>query len=302
MAYEYSKVLTSFGCDFIVIGRGEKSASFFKSKTGISPITGGANRYLLSHSNHYEYKAIVAVTGDQLGKVTLALIEHRVKSILVEKPGGLNDKEINLVNKTATKHSVKVFVGYNRRFYKSVKKAREIIKQDGGILSFHFEFNELSDLINSLPHRIEIKHNWLLHNSSHVIDLAFFLGGTPRFFVAKKYGSLPWHPRGAIFIGNGFTKQGIPFSYHANWQSPGRWKLEFMTKNSRLIFCPLEKLQLQTRDSFEIQNIVLDDKLDIQFKPGLYKEVESFLKDQKYLCTLNEQVDNLHIYKQILAG
>lgn len=297
MAYEYAKVLKQMEKDFIVIGRGQQSAKIFQEKTSIKPFTGGAAKFL-SSSDYSLYKAIVAVTGDQLGKVALELIKYRIKAILLEKPGGLDDQEIKLINDTASKHSAKVYIAYNRRFYASTIKAKEIIKKDGGVLSFHFEFNEPIDAIFKSSYLKRIKDRWLLHNSTHVIDLAFFLGGTPKLLNAQTF-------KNRIFIGQGISKTDTPFTYHANWLAPGRWSLELMTKNHRLIFRPLEKLQAQKSGSFKIFSVELDDKLDTDFKPGLFKEVEAFLKDtplKKSLCTIEEQINNLLWYRKILKG
>lgn len=301
MAYEYSKVLKAQGHDFVVVGRGEASAKIFQEKTGIKPIIGGADKFLANTDYSY-WKAIIAVTIDQLGKVTLACIRHDIKSILVEKPCCFDNQEIKSVKDMAEKFSAKVYVAYNRRFYASAKKAREIIKNDGGVLSYHFEFTELADKISTLNCSLEIKQGWLLNNSSHVIDLAFFLGGIPKTLTANTIGSLSWHPKGAIFTGCGIAKQNTPFTYHANWLSPGRWGLEVMTKNHRLIFRPLEKLKTQKKGSFDISDVELDDKLDIGFKPGLFKEVEAFLKGNDILCTIEEQLNHLYWYDKILNG
>lgn len=295
MAYEYIKVLKHIDCDFIVIGRGKKSAGHFQKQTGITAFIGGAEKFLKKDS-YKDYKAIVAVTGDQLGSVTLALIKYGIKSILVEKPGGIDQKEIKLINKLSDKYSTKVYIAYNRRFYASVAKAQEIIKQDSGILSFHFEFNEVADQVDSLEHSKVIKNQWLLHNSSHVIDLAFFLGGKPKSIFSQKSGYLDWHPSGSIFTGCGVCQSNAQFTYHANWQSPGRWGIEIMTLNHRLILRPLEKLQMQRKGSFEIINVDIDSDLDNKFKPGLFKEVESFLGNKNSLCTIKEQVDNLQFF------
>lgn len=297
MAYEYARVLKSQGFDFLVIGRGEKSAKIFQKKSGILPITGGADRFL-AQSDYSNWKAIVAVTGDQLGRVCLVLIKHGVKSILLEKPGGLDDQEIKLVHDTASKHSANVYIAYNRRFYASTKKAKEIIDQDDGVLSFHFEFNEPIDKIFKSNYLKQIKDRWLLHNSSHVIDLAFFLGGMPDSLNAQTF-------KNRIFTGQGISKNHSFFTYHANWLAPGRWGLEIMTKNHRLVFRPLEKLQAQKHDSFNIFSIKLDDKLDTDFKPGLYKETEAFLSNtssNSSLCSIGEQINNLPWYRRILEG
>ncbi len=301
MALGYAKVLKTLGLKFSVVGRGKSSALKFKKETGITPVTGGIAKFLAT-SDYSSYLAIVAVNGDQLAIVCGDLIKHGLKSILLEKPGGLDNQEIKKLSILASKKSAKIYIAYNRRFYASVKKAQEIIKKDGGVLSFQFEFNELSDMISKLDLPQTIKNNWLLHNSSHLMDLAFFIAGKPTSLIAYTQGSLKWHPKAAIFTGIGISGTNKPFSYHANWLSPGRWSIEFMTSNYRLIFKPLEKLQMQKKGSFEINNLDLDDKLDTQFKPGLYKQVESFLTNKKSLCSIEEQVENIQWYSKILNG
>ena len=43
-----------------------------------------------------------------------------------------------------------------------------------------------------------------------------------------------------------------------------------MTRQRRFIFRPLEKLQVQKLASVAIEELPLDDRLDKEFKPGLY--------------------------------
>ena len=76
----------------------------------------------------------------------------------------------------------------------------------------------------------KIKKAWFLQNSTHVIDLAFLWPAGPKIY-ALKAGKLKWHPSGAIYAGAGITDKRALFSYHANWNSAGRWSVEVMTKN-----------------------------------------------------------------------
>lgn len=301
MAIEYAKVLLEMGKNIVVVGRSKKSAKVFKEQIDVTPILGGIDKYLSSKIT-LPKTAIVAVSEDQLGIITLKLIKAGVKSILVEKPGGLTFKEIEQVKKESLKKNIKVFVGYNRRFYQSVQKVREIIKNDGGVLSFNFEFTELSDRIAPLKKAPGVKEEWFLQNSTHVIDLAFFLGGKPAKLSTFTAGKLPWHKKAVIFSGSGISQNGALFSYNANWKAPGRWSLELLTTKHRIILKPLEKLQIQNQGSFDASFLEIDDKLDNQFKAGLYKQVRSFLGDKKDLCTIDEQVKNLTHYKKILGG
>jgi predicted dehydrogenase len=301
MGIEFAKVLKALKIDFLPIGRGEKSAAEFEKEIGVKVITGGLEKYIKQNSK-IPNTAIVAISEEQLGSATIKLLNNGVKKILVEKPGGLDFTDVKKVARVAKNKKAKVYVGYNRRFYASVEKAREIIKKDGGVLSFYFDFTEAVHKIVPLVRAPGVKENWFLQNSTHVLDMAFFIAGWPKRINAQVSGSLDWHPAGAIFTGMGVSQNGAQFAYHANWKSAGRWAIEIMTKKHKLIFKPLEKLQIQEAGSFEVKDFPLEDKPDLDFKAGVYKEIESFFGGKKDLCTIEEQVKNLKHYQKILEG
>ncbi|MFA4995839.1 MAG: Gfo/Idh/MocA family oxidoreductase [Patescibacteria group bacterium] len=301
MALEYAKVLKSLKQNIVVIGRGNESANAFKKATNLEVIVGGITKWLKENKD-YPKKAIVAVSENEIGNVTIELLKSGFKDILVEKPGGFDYQQIQKVANLAQKKQAKVYVGYNRRFYASTIAAEKIIKKDGGVTSFNFEFTEWSHVIADLKKAPGVKEEWFLHNSTHVIDLAFFLGGDPEKISAYTAGGLNWHPRASIFVGSGKAKNGALFSYQANWESPGRWSVEILTKKHRLIFRPMEKLQIQNIGSVAIDEVAMDEKLDNLYKPGLYRQVDAFLSNQtKKLCSIKEQVKNIEFYK-IIGG
>ena len=149
----------------------------------------------------------------------------------------------------------------------------------------------------------EEKKRWILHNSSHVIDLAFYLGGEPQEMYSFSKGGFEWHPNGTIFTGAGVSKNGALFSYHSNWDAPGRWGVEILTRNHRLIFRPLEKLQIQKLKSVIIEEVKLDDELDIKFKPGLYRQLIAFLEgDKSNFITIHQHAARLKYFDIIRDG
>lgn len=301
MAIEYARVLLAQKKEFTVFGRGVDSAKKFEKAIGVQVITGDLEKSL-DKLGKIPGVAIVAVSEEELGGVAFKLIGKKIKRILIEKPAGLDFDQVNRVGKAAVEAGSICYVGYNRRFYASVQKAKEMIQRDGGITSITFDFSEAAFRITPLLKGEGVKENWFLQNSTHVIDLAFFFAGTPKEMYSFVKGNLPWHSKGAIFSGAGITKHEVLFSYHANWDSPGRWAVEVMTKHNKLIFKPLETLQLQKLGTFDIEDVMFDNTLDTQFKPGIYKEIESFLENGKGLCTLQEQVENIVFYEQILEG
>ena len=300
MARDYALVLQAFGRKFEVVGRGVASARKFREDIGSSVRQGGLSSALVS-SEAPEW-AIVAVGVEHLAEVTSELIKAGTRHILIEKPGGIDTMEIRELHRAAAKHNVGVYIAYNRRFYASTALARELIAEDGGATSCMFEFTEWSHAIAPLVKGPGVKEAWFLANSTHVADLAFHLCGFPKDWNAWQEGSLKWHPAAARFCGSGITDQGVLFSYHADWDAPGRWGIEVLTRKHRFILRLMEQLQVVDKGSLSVRILELDDELDKKFKPGLYGQVRAFLaQDENLFCTLDEQLRNCEFYDK-MAG
>ncbi len=300
MGREYGKVLNSMQVPYSVVCRKEESAKRFREEIGVMPVFGGIDK-ALEEMESLPPKAIVAVSVNQLSETVIKLLKYGIREVLVEKPAGLYKSDFLRIIELCNTKNACVYVAYNRRFYASTEKAIEIIQQDGGVSSYNFEFTEWGYKIEETSHPVEVKEEWLLANSSHVIDLAFFLGGSPIEMSSYCAGSLDWHSRASKYAGAGMTDKGALFSYQANWDAPGRWAVEVLTREHRLYFKPMEKLAVQNRGAVQISEMEIDDKLDIEFKPGLYKQTKAFLSDEKdpRLLTIEKQVKHLEFYEKI---
>jgi len=293
---EYANILQALGHSVVAHGRGEAGCASFEAATGVPAIPGGMEA--LAARGQYPDVAIVAVGEAQLGKAVGQLVDLGVKKILVEKPGAGSFDEIEQLAAKAERAGCDIRVGYNRRFHASTLKAQEIIADDGGVRTFHFEFTEWSHRIEPLVKEAGVKEEWFLHNSSHVVDLAFHLGGWPTTLHALTAGELPWH-RHARHVGSGATESGALFSYFADWQGPGRWSVEMITSRHRLIFRPLEKLLIQQIGSVAQEPVEIDDRLDVEFKPGFYRQTVAFLDAPETLLSIQQQASHLGTYKSI---
>ena len=74
---------------------------------------------------------IVATLHDSLAEITLAAAEAG-KHVLVEKPAARNASELIPVMAAVKEHGIKVHVGFNHRYHRSLRKAKEIV--DSGAL------------------------------------------------------------------------------------------------------------------------------------------------------------------------
>lgn len=303
MAAEYAKVLASMNQHFTVIGRGIESAEVFKVRTGITAVTGGIQNYIAKNGVNKHTLAIIATGSESLMDCLLKLLDVGVEKVLIEKPAAISIEEL-LVNEEKLKpYCESIFIAYNRRFYASVIEAKRMIEDDGGLLSINFEFTEWAHKIESLVKEPGVKENWFFSNSTHVVDLAFFLAGKPKNWNAfSKTGKLSWHSK-TNFVGAGITEQGVLFSYLSNWDSAGRWSIELLTEKRRIYLKPIESLGVQLKGTLPVTDLIFDDSLDTQFKPGLYNQMAAFLTNKKEgLLNMKEHLFNSrNIYSKMLA-
>ena len=124
---------------------------------------------------------IIATSHDSLAQIALASIEAG-KHVLVEKPAARFAEELVPVIKATQKSKVKVHVGFNHRYHRSLRKAREII--DLG------ELGELMFIRARYGHggRVGYDKEWrakpeisgggeLIDQGAHLIDLSrWFIG------------------------------------------------------------------------------------------------------------------------------
>jgi predicted dehydrogenase len=303
MAVNYAKIFKSFGISPVTVGRGKASAEKFTAETGLPVALGGLDAWLTDATNPLLESAVVAVGEKWVGVTAKALLDHGISNLLIEKPGGHDVDDIRSVGAKAAAVGASVYVGYNRRFYASVRAAKEIIAEDGGVISFNFEFTEWGHVISGIHKEEGVKEQWFLSNSTHVIDLAFHLGGMPTELSSYSAGGVDWHPTASVFAGAGKSASGALFSYQANWESPGRWGVEILTSKHRLILRPLETLQIQKIGSVAIEELKIDDELDKNFKPGLYRQTQAFLSAHNDVRPkISEQVEMLDWYLRIRGG
>lgn len=302
MSREYIKVLNHMHIKPIVVGRGQKRISELKKIfPEIICFDGGLESFFKNHKS-FPKVAINTSSINSLNETNLLLIKNDVKKILVEKPGDLEISNLNNLRKVEKQSDFKLVIGYNRRFYENIQFFKNKILNKEKILSAHFEFTEWVHKISPKDYSKESLSKWITSNSSHVIDTVFYLIGFPNkiFSQVHQKNSIKWHESGSIFTGCGQTVKNIPFTYNSNWISAGRWSIEISTNKYRYYFRPMEKIFRQKIGSIDLQEILIDKKLDSKFKPGLYLQTKNFLNSKfDSFVTINEQINMLDLYNKI---
>ena len=104
----------------------------------------------------------------------------------------------------------------------------------------------------------------------------------------------------AVFTGAGVSSSGALFAYHSNWDAPGRWGVEILTQKHRLIFRPLEKLQIQKLRTVAVEEVNIDYQIDTDFKAGLYRQVEAFLEgNYQNFINIQQQALRMKIFEKM---
>ena len=299
MSYEYAKVLSSLKLNFDTIARSKNKIS---KKYHKNIYYNGLRDFLKKQNKPAEY-AIIAVSVEELFNVSKILIQFGVKNILLEKPGSLTIKNLNLLLSKSKNYKTSIYIAYNRRYYQSIEQIKSLYLKNNNILSVDFNFTEIKNrFLNKFPD--EVLDNWLIVNSSHVLDLVFYLIGIPKKINCFTYVPNYYKKKPSIFIGNGLSKKNIPFSYHSNWSSPGNWSISIMTNEYRIVLNPIEEIKIQKIGKFKIEDVNINKSIDKKFKPGLYNMVDDFIFKTKKskLPTLKEHIINFKYFKKIANG
>ena len=150
---------------------------------------------------------VIATLHDSLAQITLAALEAG-KHVLVEKPAARLAKELELVIEASKQSEVKVHVGFNHRYHRSLRKAREII--DSG------ELGELMFIRARYGHggRVGYDKEWrakpelsgggeLIDQGPHLIDLSrWFFGDFTEVqgFAHTYYWDMPVDDNGFMLL------------------------------------------------------------------------------------------------------
>jgi predicted dehydrogenase len=288
--------------NILVIGNKEEKVKKICKKYKIHGIFGGYEKNLKSLEKMD--LVIICIPVHLLVLCTNLAIKYCQKNILIEKPGSIYVNELLNLNKIIKSANVKI--GYNRISYPNYQLLKQKTKEDGGITSCTFTFTERIDKIDFNKEKPEVFSRLGIGNSLHVISMVFDLIGMPKKMTSIQKGGFKWHKSGSIFVGSGITKKNIPFSYHADWESSGRWGIEIMTKKNSYKLIPLEELYQRPKGTFEWTKIKIKNKFP-NIKHGIPEQIVAMLDQSinekvnlvtvKLAASLNKEAEKIFGYK-----
>jgi predicted dehydrogenase len=215
---------------------------------------------------------IVVVAVSELSTVdVMAACVAPGRTILVEKPVGIDLADCRAVRKLAVDAQCQVFVGLNRRSYGATQVALSNIVADKGARFIEVHDQEDIAAARRAGRPEAVIRNWMYANSIHMIDYfrVFGRGDLLKITLLEPWrGIAPAHVVAHLEFSSG--DRGF---YHAVWNMPGPWACAVTTSERRLEMRPLERARVQLQGSREVSDLP-DQEWDHQFKPGFRHQAQ----------------------------
>jgi len=278
MGRQYVQALRELGVRNIhVVSRSSGPLEELETLDKVTTQSGGYDQ--INHGSQLGKTAIVCTPTEQLADVARHLADCGVGDILVEKPVSLRSEEIRLLCHDVASRNANAFCAYNRMSYPTVLEAKSLCDAEGGVTSCTYTFTEFVDRVESGNFTEEELARWGIANSLHVMSLAHSVIGMPKSWTSQRSGGLSWHPAGSVFVGSGISELDVPFSYHADWGSTGRWSVEFHTAKSSYRLCPLEQLTRRDEPTGDWEPVPVASYAP-GVKYGILEQVSALLNDE----------------------
>ena len=182
---------------------------------------------------------VIATLHDSLAEITLAAIEAG-KHVLVEKPAARNPAELEPVMAAAELRAVKVHVGFNHRYHRAFRKARELFEAGalgelmfiraryghGGRIGYEKEWRAKPDISGG---------GELIDQGPHLIDLSrWFLGEFTEVqgFAHTYYWDMPVDDNGFMLLKT--AKQQVAFLHASCTEWKNLFSMEIYGRNAKL--------------------------------------------------------------------
>lgn len=182
---------------------------------------------------------VIATPHDSLAEITLAAVEAG-KHVLVEKPAARTPAELEPIMRAAERRGVKVHVGFNHRYHRAFRKARELFEAGalgqlmfiraryghGGRIGYDQEWRakpELSgggELIDQGPHLIDLSR-WFLGEFHEV-----------RGFAHTYYWDMPVDDNSFMLLKT--EKQQVAFLHASCTEWKNLFSMEIYGRNAKL--------------------------------------------------------------------
>ena len=237
----------------------------------------------------------ILVSINQIFVTSKKILKFKIP-VFIEKPPGLDIKELSELNSLSKKYKTSNLVGYNRRYYSIVQKLKKEIKNEK-IISAHVEAHERYWILKKKIKDKSYLKNWTYANTSHVLNLLLFLLGDFKKVISISknnfYGKNIEVNTAALIE----LKKKVFVTFKSNWNVPGGWLIKIFCNRNTYTLDPLERCTIINK-KFEKKEIK-SEKYDELNKNGFFLQAKLFLKIINRKKYYNDLVNILSTYKLI---
>jgi predicted dehydrogenase len=253
-----------------------------------------------------KYDCLSVITPPSVTIKLLELIENKNVPALIEKPGALNSISLNKFI-----HLKNIFVGYNRRYYKTIQALELMSDNRDGL--YTFSIIETAKIENDILEEISYA---VLNNSVHILDLINYLLGKCEIRNSV-YSKINHNLNCRIYQGDNFIGN-LTLSFN----SIKNTSIEFDCTELNVNLSPIEKLQVKNefaiippdrKYAYNRYETILNDTAEQgdvietgELKPGFLGQYIDFLqycnmgiKPQR-LASLEDAVDAIRIAESVI--
>jgi predicted dehydrogenase len=242
IAIEYVRALRAIGVsDIAVLSRDAGRAADFASQHGLRQSFGDGEDTLGRIVGDFDGVILASPIRTLMPLLEICAAVAPKTAVLAEKPVALHSSALASFLERYPNNST--CVALNRLYFPSVARMREVLAQ-APATSLQFTFTEWTSRINLSQFTADELARWGVSNSIHVTSTVFSLLGFPTSLDAQvhAHSKVPWHPSGAVFTGAGVAG-GVPFSYHSDWTSAGRWSIRIYNEAGCYLLEPMEEVR-----------------------------------------------------------
>ena len=192
---------------------------------------------------------VIATLHDSLAEITLAAIEEG-KHVLVEKPAARNPQELESLITVSAQRGVKVHVGFNHRYHRAMRKAKELIDSGalGGLMFLRARYGHGG----RVGYNREWRANPEISGGGELIDQGPHLTDLARWFLGAEF----------------YEIQGFAHTYYWDMPVDDNGFMLLKTANQQVAF--LHASCSEWKNVFSMEIYGRDGKLEITGLGGSY--------------------------------
>ncbi len=246
--------------------------------------------------------AFVLVSVLQVAPVAAEFLRAGIPTFLEKRPG-LYTSQTRELAELSEEHDTPAMVGVNRRFYSNLLRGRELLLEAGPIRSVTVEAHEDLNRVRINPKfPNEVLRRWSAANGIHGLDLLRFFGGEVVDVAATHHtveGPMPDCCSAVLRFETGAVGRAL-----MDWFAPGGHRVEARSVGATLTSAVGPTATFK-RCGAEPE--VLEwDAVDRQYKPGFYRQAETFINCVRAgaalpfpACTLDDAVKTMQMIDAI---